>query len=224
MVVANDVESGGGKALAESNLPEEELAAEAVHQQDCGVGQIAEGLMAEVDARGQFGDRHGTIFGCPHRVGKPDRASVRRVTAIHDRCFDELDAATFHNLVRLRIDVFVVEQECPYPELDGWDTHPSTRHVWLDGESGPAAYLRVLVEPDGSHRISRVATRTEARGNGLAGVLLDHVHATTSGRLVLDAQTYLVPWYASLGYLPTGDEFIEDDIAHVPMAREASDA
>ena len=146
------------------------------------------------------------------------------MTAIHDLGFRDIDPGTFHDLVRLRIDVFIVEQECPYAELDGRDTDPGTRHVWLDGAGGPAAYLRVLVEPDGSHRIGRVATRTDARGNGLAGVLLDHVHATTSGRLVLDAQTYLVPWYASLGYLPTGEEFIEDDIAHVPMAREASDA
>jgi len=157
-------------------------------------------------------------------VGKPDRASVPTVADIHDRCFDGLDAATFHDLVRLRIDVFVAEQECPYPELDGWDTHPSTRHVWLDGASGPATYLRVLVEPDGSHRIGRVVTRSGARGNGLAGVLLDHVHATTPGRLVLDAQTYLVPWYASFGYVPTGEEFVEEGIGHVPMAREAADA
>ncbi len=157
-------------------------------------------------------------------MGKPDRASVPTVTDIHDRCFDELDAATFHDLVRLRIDVFVAEQECPYAELDGLDTHSSARHVWLEGASGPAAYLRVLIEPAGSHRIGRVVTRFEARGNGLAGVLLDHVHATTPGRLVVDAQTYLVSWYASLGYVPTGEEFVEEGIGHVPMARKAADA
>ncbi len=92
-------------------------------------------------------------------MGKPDRASVPTVADIHDRCFDGLDAATFHDLVRLRIDVFVAEQECPYAELDGLDTHSSARHVWLEGASGPAAYLRVLVEPDGRHRIGRVVTR-----------------------------------------------------------------
>ena len=75
-----------------------------------------------------------------------------------------------------------------------------------------------------SHRIGRVATRSDARGNGLAGVLLDHVHATTPGLLVLDAQTYLVSWYATLGYVPTGPEFVEDGISHVPMARPSVDA
>ena len=50
------------------------------------------------------------------------------------------------------------------------------------------------------------------------------MHATTPGRLVLDAQTYLVPWYDSLGYERTGDEFLEDGIPHVPMAREGTQA
>ena len=142
------------------------------------------------------------------------------MTTIHDHLFRDLDPMTFHDLVKLRIDVFVVEQECPYPELDGRDTEPGTRHIWLEGALGPVAYLRLLVEPDGAGRIGRVATLPGARGNGLAGVLLEHVHATTPGRLVLDAQTYLAAWYASLGYLPSGEEFEEDGIAHIPMTRE----
>ena len=143
-------------------------------------------------------------------------------TAVRDRRFAELDVATLHDLLRLRVDVFVVEQECAYPELDGRDPEPGTRHVWLDGpDGGPAAALRVLAEPDGSHRVGRVVTRPNARGHGLAGVLLAHVHDTTPGRIVLDAQTYLVPWYASLGYEPIGEEFLEDGIPHVPMARDA---
>ena len=146
------------------------------------------------------------------------------MTDIHDRPFDELDAATFHDLVRLRVDVFVTEQECPYPELDGRDVEACTRHVWVNGKNGPTSYLRVVAEPGGSHRIGRVATRSDSRGNGLAGVLLDHVHATTPGLLVLDAQTYLVSWYTTLGYVPTGPEFVEDGIPHVPMARLAADA
>tara|TARA_B100000700_G_scaffold230530_2_gene254914 strand:+ start:1880 stop:2326 length:447 start_codon:yes stop_codon:yes gene_type:complete len=140
---------------------------------------------------------------------------------IHDCLFTDLDAIVLHDLLRLRIDIFVVEQECPYPELDGRDPEPNTRHIWLDGpDSRPAAVLRVLAEPDGSHRIGRVATRADARGSGMAQQLLAHVHATTPGKLVLDAQTYLVPWYTSLGYLQSGDEFLEDGIPHVPMVRQ----
>ena len=146
------------------------------------------------------------------------------MTELHARRFNELDAATFHDLVRLRVDVFVAEQECPYPELDGRDIEAGTRHVWIDGGNGPISYLRVVAEPGGSCRIGRVVTHADARGNGLAGVLLDHVHATTPGLLALDAQTYLVSWYATLGYVPTGPEFVEDGISHVPMARPSVDA
>ena len=96
--------------------------------------------------------------------------------------------------------------------------------MWIDDGNGPISYLRVVAEPGGSCRIGRVVTHADARGNGLAGVLLDHVHATTPGLLVLDAQTYLVSWYATLGYVPTGPEFVEDGISHVPMARPSVDA
>ena len=161
----------------------------------------------------------------PSHIGPIAREPVGPHPPINDRPFADLAITTFHHLLRLRVDVFVVEQTCAYPELDGRDTEPETRHVWLDGPDGrPVALIRVLAEPDGSHRISRVVTRVEARSAGLAGVLLDHVHATTPGRLVLDAQTYLVPWYDSLGYEATGGEFLEDGIPHVPMAREGAQA
>jgi ElaA protein len=220
VVVPDHPEALGAKTIAEPLLPEQELTPQTVHEQHHGIARIPEGLMAEVDARRQFGDFHDPIFGCQRRAGKPGGASVADVTDIHDHRFRDLDPMTFHDLLRLRIDVFVVEQECAYAELDGRDTEPDTRHIWLDGTSGPMAYLRVLVEPGGASRIGRVATLAAARGNGLAGVLLDHVHATTPDPLVMDAQTYLVPWYTSMGYQRSGPEFIEDGIAHVPMTRE----
>ncbi len=55
-----------------------------------------------------------------------------------------LTAAQVHDILRLRVDVFVVEQECPYPEIDGADLSPSTQHVWIEDETGVAAYIRLL--------------------------------------------------------------------------------
>ena len=145
--------------------------------------------------------------------------TVASVSDIRDQSFDEFDALALYALLRLRVDVFVVEQECPYPELDGRDLEPTTRHVWIDEGGMPVACLRLLAEPDGSHRISRVATAADQRHQGLAGLLVDHVMATTPGRLVLDAQTYLEPWYVEHGFARTGDEFTDDGIPHVPMER-----
>lgn len=142
---------------------------------------------------------------------------------IHDHAFAEIEASTFHDIVKLRVDVFVVEQACPYPELDGRDTEAPTRHIWVTqpGSAAPAAYLRLLDEP-GGRRVGRVVTHPDHRGQGLAGVLVDHVIALYAGDLMLDAQAHLVGWYAARGFTPTGPEFLDDGIPHVPMARAAS--
>ena len=86
--------------------------------------------------------------------------------------FADLDTRTFHDLLRLRIDVFVVEQSCPYPELDGRDVEPGTRHLWLSRDGAVAAYLRILTDPGGVARIGRVVVAPAARGAGLAGALM----------------------------------------------------
>ena len=137
---------------------------------------------------------------------------------------DELDARTLYALLRLRTDVFVVEQHCPYPELDGRDLEPATRHLWLtDAHSQPQAYLRVLAEPDGAARIGRVCTAAAARRRGLSDhlvrVALDLIGEQTP--VVLDAQSYLVGFYAHLGFAASGAPFVEDDIPHTPMRRDA---
>ncbi len=136
----------------------------------------------------------------------------------------ELDAPMLYRLLRLRTDVFVVEQHCPYPELDGRDLEPLTRHVWLaaDGLGGePLSYLRLLTESDGAARIGRVCTTPAARGQGLSGRLvaaaLDLVGARTC---VLDAQSQLVEFYRRYGFVDSGPEYLDDGIPHVPMIRE----
>lgn len=137
------------------------------------------------------------------------------------RPFDELTTRELHDLLRLRVDVFVVEQACAYHELDGRDVEEGTRHVWIAEDDLPIAYLRTLAEPDGATRIGRVVTAPAGRGRGLAARLVEHIGETVSGTIVLDAQSYLVDWYRGLGYEPCGDEFVEDGIPHVPMRRTA---
>jgi ElaA protein len=150
---------------------------------------------------------------------------VPAAPTLHAATFAELDAATLYALLRLRVDVFVVEQRCPYPELDGRDTEPSTSHMWLERDGGPVGYLRLLSEPDGSARIGRVAVAGPARGAGLAGRLMAAALARVDDReCVLDAQSPLVGFYARLGFIPTGPEYLEDGIPHVPMRRTAVSA
>ncbi|PZG12243.1 GNAT family N-acetyltransferase [Micromonospora craterilacus] len=134
--------------------------------------------------------------------------------------FADLDARTFHDLVRLRVDVFVVEQECAYPELDGRDVEPGTRHLWLTHGGAPVAYLRILADPDGVARIGRVVVAPAARGGGYAGKLMAAALTEIGDRrCVLDAQSHLVDFYARHGFTVSGPEYVEDGIPHTPMRR-----
>jgi ElaA protein len=139
--------------------------------------------------------------------------------------FAELTPPVLYALLRLRVDVFIAEQHCPYPDLDGRDLEPGTRHVWLSDEAGgPVAYLRMLEEPDGTARIGRVCVTAAARGRGLARELMAHALGLLDARpCVLHAQAHLVDFYAGLGFRPTGPEYDEDGIPHVPMRRDAVD-
>lgn len=131
--------------------------------------------------------------------------------------FADLDARTAYAVWRLRQDVFVVEQECPYPDLDGRDLEPGTRHVVLAEEGRVLGYARVL--DDGEvWRIGRVVLAAQARGRGWSDRLMRSALDACPGRpVVLDAQSPLAGWYASLGFEVDGPEFLEDGIPHTPM-------
>ncbi|SCL31281.1 ElaA protein [Micromonospora nigra] len=146
----------------------------------------------------------------------PSQTAVLRIAP-----FTELDVRTFHDLLKLRIDVFVVEQSCPYPELDGRDVEPGTRHAWLAEGGIPLAYLRILTEPGGVARIGRVVVAPTARGGGHAGRLMSAALDEAGGRpCVLEAQSHLVGFYARYGFVVSGDEYLEDGIPHTPMRRD----
>ena len=133
--------------------------------------------------------------------------------------FAELPADTAYRLWALRSEVFIVEQDCPYVDLDGRDAEPSTRHLWVERGGEPVATLRLLDE--GAHlRIGRVATRAAHRGAGLAAALVEAALALAGERaVVLDAQSHLVDWYTGFGFEPSGRGFVEDGIPHTPMRR-----
>jgi ElaA protein len=136
----------------------------------------------------------------------------------------DLDAATLYELLKLRVEVFVVEQACPYPELDGRDLLAETRHFWLEQPDGTViSTLRLMEEHAGGEktfRIGRVCTRRKSRGQGHTSRLLQAALADVGDHPSrINAQTYLAEMYAHHGFVVDGDEFIEDGIPHVPMVR-----
>lgn len=136
--------------------------------------------------------------------------------------FRDLDTTTLYEILKLRSEVFVVEQECAYLDPDGRDTEPGTRHLWFARGQQVRACLRIL-DDAGVDRIGRVVTAPDARGIGLAGRLIAEAITVIGGRpSVLDAQAHLVGFYRRFGYAVDGAEYLEDGIPHVPMFRAGS--
>jgi predicted GNAT family N-acyltransferase len=149
-------------------------------------------------------------------------ATTGRVTTpqLRRAAFAELTPFEVYGLCRLRVDVFVVEQQCPYPELDGRDVEPATVHLWFEEDGKVLATIRVL--DDGKTRaIGRVATAASARGRGLAARLMEEGIALCEGvPVTLGAQAHLEGWYERFGFRTSGPGYVEDGIPHVPMRRE----
>jgi len=134
----------------------------------------------------------------------------------------DLDLPTAYAMLRLRVDVFVVEQDCPYPELDGRDLEPDAVWVWAADDDTVVGTLRILTEPDGTRRIGRVATAASARSSGVASDLMRHaLGLCTHQPVTLDAQEHLESWYERFGFTRSGPRFVEDGIPHIPMTRPA---
>jgi ElaA protein len=137
--------------------------------------------------------------------------------------FDELTAAELYEILKLRVDVFVVEQACPYPELDGLDK--KALHLWLEDEDGVHAYLRVMDRGAESQYVSigRVVARERRRGLGTR-ILKEGIRAARerlgAEAVYLEAQTYAVGLYEKQGFRPISEEFLLDGIPHMKMLLE----
>ena len=142
--------------------------------------------------------------------------------ALHEARFADLTPAELYGLLRLRVDVFVVEQNCPYPELDGRDTEPGTVHLWFADDDGTVlATIRVL-ENGEDRSIGRVATAVPARGRGLSALLIRRGVELCEGRTIdIGAQAYLEAWYERFGFRRSGPGYLEDGIPHLPMRLQA---
>ncbi len=140
----------------------------------------------------------------------------------HALAFSELSLQDWHDMLRLRIDVFVVEQNCPYPELDGKD--PYCVHVFGKSQGRVVAVTRI-VPPGLSYpevAIGRVAVSEEYRKYGIGrGLMLQSLREVQNrfGKVPvrISAQTYLRDFYGSLGFEETGKSYLEDGIPHIEM-------
>ncbi len=148
--------------------------------------------------------------------------------------FGALPPERLYDLLRLRSEVFVVEQACAYQDIDGKDRHPDALHLLGIADDGTlAAYLRILPHGLGhgattfaEPSIGRVVTAPAWRGRGLGDPLLRQgiAHALRrwpGSAIRLGAQAHLQAYYARNGFAPASAPYLEDGIPHVEMLRPA---
>lgn len=142
---------------------------------------------------------------------------------VHTAHLDDLSPRTLLGILAVRQDVFVVEQNCVYSDIDVRDAESDTVHFWIEGGDGRVlSTLRLLRESDGGHRIGRVATLAAARSRGYSGALMHRAIELSEPPVVLSAQAYLVDWYSRFGFEVCGERWIEDGIEHAPMRLDVS--
>ncbi|MCU1524199.1 MAG: family N-acetyltransferase [Microbacteriaceae bacterium] len=150
----------------------------------------------------------------------PDCSVVRK-------SWGELTTAELYSFLKLRTDVFFVEQRIDEEELDNRDLEPSTEHFWIDDDRGTAAYLRVLYDVQATHLdahriLGRVVVRADRRGEGLAQVLVrEAIGSFGHEAMLLHAQHYVAPLYAKFAFEAFGEVYVEAGIEHLSMYRAA---
>jgi ElaA protein len=141
------------------------------------------------------------------------------------KTFSELNTAELYEIIKARINVFVVEQDCPYPDLDDYDQ--KAIHLWAEKNGEVMAYCRIFdkgIKYDETS-IGRVITTENGRGTGLGKQLIQYALDIIENRLGtsevrISAQDYLLKFYSDFGFQDTGKKYLEDNIPHTEMLRK----
>lgn len=137
--------------------------------------------------------------------------------------FHQLSLDEWYEILQLRVNVFVVEQSCPYPELDNKDQEAD--HMWFSEENKIVSYLRIYYPEQHHAAIGRVVTHVEHRGQGISRKMMEEAllflkKQNGIAQVYLQAQEYLIPFYTSFGFQQTSPIYKEDGLPHVDMTLE----
>ena len=141
------------------------------------------------------------------------------------KTFSELTTVELYEIIKARVNVFVVEQDCPYPDLD--DCDQKAIHLWAEKEGEVLAYCRIFDQgiKYSETSIGRVVTTENGRGKGLGKQLISYAIDIIENRLRtsevrISAQDYLLKFYSDFGFRDTGKKYLEDNIPHTEMLRK----
>lgn len=137
--------------------------------------------------------------------------------------FNELTLDELYKILKVRTSIFVVEQNCPYQELD--DLDQSSYHIYLEEDNQIIAYARVISKDNPFHEVSigRVLVTKRRHGYGTK-VVQKAIEVATEKyhveKIVVEAQTYVKKMYENVGFKQISMPFLEDGIEHIKMVYE----
>lgn len=136
--------------------------------------------------------------------------------------FSQLTTYELFSIMRERVDVFVVEQNCPYPEIDDTDIDPATMHLYRFENDNVASYARCYLKNEAYSAFGRVLVAKTQRGKGIGFELVKEAIDCCFSHfpkqdIYIGAQTYLLDFYRSFGFELQGEVYLEDGIAHQDM-------
>ncbi|WP_332453365.1 GNAT family N-acetyltransferase [Chryseobacterium aquaticum] len=141
------------------------------------------------------------------------------------KSFEEITTSELYEIIKARVDVFVVEQDCPYPDLDDYDQ--KALHLWAEQDQKVLAYCRIFNQgiKYTETSIGRVLTTEKGRGKNLGKQLIQYAVETIENRfhtseVRISAQDYLLRFYSGFGFEDTGKKYLEDNIPHTEMFRK----
>lgn len=140
---------------------------------------------------------------------------------LHCKTFSQLTTTELFQIYQARTAIFVVEQQCPYQEVDNIDCIAT--HLWFTIDQQSVAYARIYQQQEEVH-FGRVLVMPEYRGQGIAKQLITQVLTfiqQTSPKLpiVIQAQHYLQEFYQHFGFVTTSTVYLEDNIPHIDMRK-----
>ncbi|MEG0771416.1 MAG: GNAT family N-acetyltransferase [Clostridia bacterium] len=140
--------------------------------------------------------------------------------------FEDLTVDELYDIIKLRLEVFSVEQNCVYNDLDNNDK--KAYHIYCTNDAGDIIATMRIADPHTRFEevsVGRIVVKKECRKEGIAGRMINFAilfikEVYTTKKIMISAQSRLLSFYESLGFVKNSSEYMEDDIPHIEMFYE----
>ena len=147
---------------------------------------------------------------------KKELIKLINVCSLEVKKWEELNKEELYEILRLRSEIFIVEQECPYQDIDNKDIF--SQHYFGKINNEIVCYTRVFLN-ENPNVIGRLVVKKQFRNKGIGREIMRRsINIISKEKVIfISAQSYLKGFYESLGFIKKGRKYLEDGIIHIPM-------